>query len=212
MADGLSGIVLETMNSGGYTYVQLDRGNGKVWLAAPETEVKVGEKAAADQGMLMTDFHSGSLDRTFPEIFFVQELRVGNVADARSVGAGSMSGGPAAKAFDFSGISKAEGGYTVEEVFAEAAQLKGREIKVRGIAVKFNPQIMGRNWVHLQDGTGAEGSNDLVVTTQDTVQAGDRVLVAGKLAQDVEGSSFHKSVYKVLLEDAKIVLEQRAAK
>ena len=123
-----------------------------------------------------------------------------------------MAQAPEGKVFDFSGITRPEGGLTVEEVFAQGAELKGKEVTVRGIAVKFNPQIMGKNWVHLQDGTGAEGTNDLVVTTQDVVHAGDTVLATGKLAQNVEGSSFHKSTYKVLLEDARVVQEKAAGK
>ncbi len=77
----------------------------------------------------------------------------------------------------FDGIKKA--GKTVGDVYAGQADLGGKEVTVRGKVVKFSPQIMGKNWVHVQDGTGQAGGNDLTVTTLDERQgrrhgAGDR--------------------------------------
>ncbi len=63
------------------------------------------------------------------------------------------------------GIKKAEGGKTVGEIFADKDQLAGKQVVVRAKVVKYNPQIMGKNWLHMEDGTGKAGSNDLTVTT-----------------------------------------------
>ncbi len=113
----------------------------------------------------------------------------------------------APKGMDFSGIKKAEGGHSIEELFAKRAELSGKVIKVRGRVVKFSPQIMGTNWVHVQDGTGAAGTNDLTVTTTEMIEIGDLVVVEGPLAVDeVLG---HGMKYPVLMQGAKIVVDKK---
>ena len=76
---------------------------------------------------------------------------------------------------------------------------------VRGKVVKFLPQIMGKNWLHLQDGSGSEGSNDLTVTTATTVNVGDVVLVSGVVSVDRDFGFGYE--YDVILEDAEVTVE-----
>ena len=97
---------------------------------------------------------------------------------------------PSAKV-DLSGIAKAEGGKTIAEIFAEKEALGGKTVTVRGKVVKFNPGIMGTNWLHVQDGTGAAGTNDLTVTTDAEVQIGNTVLVTGALTLNKEIGRAH---------------------
>lgn len=109
-------------------------------------------------------------------------------------------------AVDLSGIAKAENGQTVAELYAHKAQWAGKPVSVRARVVKANHNIMNRNWVHLRDGTGAEGSNDLTVTTKNDVPAvGTTVLVTGTLTTDKDLGAGYK--YEVLIEDAKLVAE-----
>jgi len=68
--DALSGKVVETMNSGGYTYVSLENKGKKTWVAMPETTVKVGQKMTCVPGVVMNNFTSKTLNRTFESIIF----------------------------------------------------------------------------------------------------------------------------------------------
>jgi hypothetical protein len=61
---------------------------------------------------------------------------------------------------------------------------------------------MGKNWVHLRDGTGSEGSNDILVTTQNQAKAGDVVTVKGVVRNDKDFGAGYS--YKVLIEEAKL--------
>lgn len=208
-----AGKVVEAMNAGGYTYVQVDTGTQKVWAAAPEFEVKVGETVTVPPGAPMANYHSKTLDRDFDLVYFVPSIRVGTAAPSGTakraipVGHPSLNGGAGAHTvgIDLSGITRAEGGKTVEEVFAEKTELAGKEIVVRGKVVKFNPQIMGVNWVHIQDGTGQEGTNDLTVTTSDTTKAGDTILVKGKLTLDKDFGGGY--TYNVIVENGQVTVE-----
>ncbi len=106
---------------------------------------------------------------------------------------------------DLSGIKKAAGGKTVAEIYNDKANLSGKEIVVRGKIVKFSPAIMGKNWIHLQDGSGSKGTNDLTVTTAAMAQVGDSVLVRGLLTIDKDFGAGY--VYKVIIQDAEVLVE-----
>ena len=105
----------------------------------------------------------------------------------------------------FAGISKAD--QTVAEVYAGQNGLLGTVVKVRGKVVKFSPQIMGKNWVHVQDGTGSSGTNDLTATTANSAKVGDIVLVSGKITQNKDFGGGYK--YALILEDAQVTVEAK---
>jgi len=101
-------------------------------------------------------------------------------------------------------VAKATGpdARTVAEVNAQSAALKGKSVTVHGKVVKFTPAVMGKNWVHLRDGTGssADGSDDITVTTKDETQVGEVVIARGVVQTDRDLGSGYK--YKVLIEEA----------
>lgn len=74
--------VVETMNSGGYSYVKLNSDDGANWYAVPECEVAVGDLVEIEPGaMTMQNFKSSTLNRTFPVIYFASGLqKVGKVS------------------------------------------------------------------------------------------------------------------------------------
>src|SRR5512138_2063275 len=73
-AGTISGTVAETMNSGGYTYVRLTTDKGDTWIAASEFAIKSGEKLTVAPEMPMQNFHSKTLNRDFPLIYFVSQV------------------------------------------------------------------------------------------------------------------------------------------
>lgn len=196
---GGEGRVIETMSSGGYTYVLLDMNGEKVWAAGPQTSVNVGDRVAVSGGAPMRDFKSPTLGRTFDLVYFVNRIQAPGAAPAHG---GAPPAHPKADSAPqpMTGVTRAEGGKTVEEVFAEKDALAGKEVLVRGKVVKFNAGIMGKNWLHIQDGTGKSGTHDLTVTTQAATAIGEVVLVRGKVAVDKDFGAGYK--YAVIVEDA----------
>jgi hypothetical protein len=206
-APALAGTVLETTNVSRYTYVRIDTGTEKIWAAGPAFEVKPGDRVSVEGGMPSQDFYSAAFKRTFDVLYLAGKITVvgGAGADAARLPAGhpavqGQSGGEAP--LKIAAIEKPAGGKTVAEVWAERAALSGKPVTVRAQVVKVVPGIMGRNWLHLRDGTGAEGSNDLTVTTKDTVSAGAIVTASGMLGTDKDFGSGYK--YAVILEDATV--------
>ncbi|MDL1984014.1 MAG: hypothetical protein LWX54_07465 [Deltaproteobacteria bacterium] len=103
-------------------------------------------------------------------------------------------------------VSKAVGedAYTIEEIYSKKEELSQKTITVRAIVVKFMPQIMEKNWIHIQDGTGSaeKGNNDIAVSTLETAEIGEEVIIKGTLGIDKDfGMS---CAFGVLIEEASI--------
>lgn len=113
-------------------------------------------------------------------------------------------------AVDLTGIAKAEGGLTIAEVYADKDKLATQQVTVRGKVVKANADIMGKDWVHIQDGSGSEGTNDLTLTTDSAAlpNVGDTVLVNGTVTLNQDFGMGYQ--YPVLLENASITVEAAA--
>ncbi len=204
----ISGKVVETMNSGGYSYICLEKAGVKTWVAVPEMKVAVGQKLSFPAGGEMPNFTSKTLNRTFESIIFTSGP-IGKPAGKEDKLAGKKSGGSkAAVAVADAKISvtKATGAdaYTVGELYAQQGKLNKKKVVVRGKVVKVSAGIMGKNWIHLQDGTGdaAKGNNDLVVTSQDLPEIGDVVTASGILAKDKDFGGGYR--YAVIVEEAKV--------
>ncbi len=211
-ADGLAGKVVETMNAATYTYVLVDTGAKKLWGAAPQFAAKVGDAVILGEALPMANYHSKSLNRTFDVVYFSGNVKVNGTRPESSGAAAELpkdhpstarAAGPAAP--DLSGIKRATAGQTVAEIHAGRAKFAGKPVAVRGRVVKFNSMILGKNWLHVRDGSGAEGTNDLTVTTLTAAKVGDLVLVTGRLATDRDFGGGYK--YGLIVEDATVVVE-----
>ncbi len=214
-AEPLSGKVLQTMDSGGYTYMYIEKKNGeKVWVASPATPVTVGSQVTFKGGMEMADFESKSLKRKFDKIVFadsaVSDTPAKSAPAASTKDSGkSASGGSKAAASKKDAkitVSKATGAnaYTVQEIFANSAKLNKKKVVVRGKVVKVSAGIMGKNWIHIQDGTGnqAKKNHNLVCTSKDMADVDDVVTVSGVLAKDKDFGGGYK--YTAIVEEATI--------
>jgi len=93
---------------------------------------------------------------------------------------------------------------TVAALNQEKVGLAGKTITAQGKVVKANNGIMGRNFVHVQDGTGdaAKGTNNLVVTSQQTAAVGDQVTISGTVVLNRDFGAGYS--YPLLIEDASI--------
>lgn len=199
------GKVLETMDSGGYTYVSVDTAEGPLWAAGPQTAVEVGDVVQFSQGMPMNQFASNTLNRTFELLFFV-----GSIENLTSPAAGQASPGmPAMSDPDATSVDVAEleAGQNIAWVYANKDSLADQSISLRGTVVKYNSNILGWNFLHIQDGSGdaAGGTNDLTVTSKSTSAVGDTVVVTGTIVLDKEFGAGY--TFPVLLEDASITTE-----
>ncbi len=213
-------VVQKVINTSQYTYFLLSEvGNPKVkesdtmWAAVPFMESKIGDTLYyKGAGYPMKNFQSKELNRTFPDVLFLDALTknadfvkkdMANVPahQAMSSTDTATAGKPQIAKIDVK-VDKAAGGITIAELYAKKESYNGKIVKIKGKVTKFSPDIMEKNWIHLQDGTDASGKYDLTITTTQTVVVGDIITVEGKIAinKDLGYSYF----YEVIMEEAKI--------
>lgn len=228
----LTGKVIETIAAGTYTYLRLATGGGETWAAVPTVKLAPGAEVTVMNPMPMDGFESKTLGRKFEHIVFGTLGGAAPAAAAAGVGPGAPAGGAApaaapapagaAAADDVAAphrgvasvspaaageihVPRAPGpdGKTVGDIFAQRKALKDAKVLMRGKVVKFSAGIMGRNWLHLRDGTGEPGkSDDLTVTTKDMSVVGEVVLVKGTVHLDRDFGAGYS--YPVIVEDATI--------
>ncbi len=200
----LSGKIVETMNAGGYTYLLLEKNGKKTWVAIPAAEVKVGQEVTLQPGTEMQNFSSPSLKRTFDSIIFSGGLMPQPGAASDSHGGKAPAAAPVSN--EKISVEKAKGpdAYTVSEIHSKKEALNEKTAVVKAKVVKVSKGIMGKNWVHLQDGTGdaASGTNKLVATTEDLPAVGDIVTVKGTIYKDKDFGSGYR--YAVIMEKATV--------
>jgi hypothetical protein len=187
----LKGTVLETLEDGGYTFARLDTVVGEKWTAIPATKLAKGAAIKVFVSATRRPYESKVLNRTFDSVFF-------GSLDSPHADVPVPARAPIK-------VEKASGAdaRTVAEIHAQRAALKGKAVLIRAKVVKFIPQVMDRNWVHLRDGTGdaKTGDHDLAATTKENLEVGGIVTLRGTLALDKDMGAGYK--FPVLLEGAK---------
>src|SRR5471032_1167763 len=195
--DTLKGEVLEAKDVEIYTYLLLKTKDGEVWAAVNKAPIKKGAQVTIENAMEMRNFESKGLKKTFDRIIFGT---LAGDAPAASAPHGKRASVPVDAASVT--VPKAQGpdARTVAEIYAKSAALKDKPVLLRATVVKVTLAVMGKNWIHLRDGTGTDNDNDIIATTTEKVEPGAVVVVKGVVRTDVDlGSGY---AYKVLIENA----------
>jgi len=211
--DTISGTIIESMDAGGYTYFQINTGREKIWAAVTQRELPIGLDVIFGQSMKMTNFRSETLDRTFDTIYFVENLLPGQGTHAMTQEmvldqmkqAKKHAEAVTAENIDFSDLTVPEDGIKVADIYAKKNELGNKMVRLRGKVVKFVKGVMGKNWIHIQDGSGESGTNDITVTCQETVAVGNVISVEGKLELDKDFGFGYR--YEIIVEDAIVIVE-----
>jgi len=189
----VTGTVLETIDASSYTYVRLKTPDGEIWAAVAKTKVEKGRTVTVVDAARMDGFESRTLNRKFDRIVF------GSLREPGAAAKGPETAGPIS-------VRKAEGpeGRTVAEIFKERSPLEGKEVAVRGKVVRVVKDVMGRNWLHVRDGSGTREAQDdeLTVTSADVAAVGDIVVARGTLGVNRDFGAGY--VYKVILESSRL--------
>jgi hypothetical protein len=183
-----------------YTYLLVKGKGPEYWIAVSSTEIKVGESITYQGGMLMENFHSKELNRTFEKVIFLEDLVENQASSNTDKMLGTSQGSEVKTDRLKTSIEAEEGTVSIAELFADPAAYEGKTIRVKGEVAKFNPNIMERNWIHLQDGTDFEGKYDLTITSQEGFVVGQVLTIEGIFALNRDFGYGYS--YEVLLEKA----------
>ena len=189
--EAVTGVVLETAPAGKYLYLKLKRETGaEEWAAILLTDVKVGASVTIRSPFLKHDFDSPTLNRRFDRIWF-----------------GTLGGSPKAPvtAEPHAVVAAPSGGTAIATLRKDRASFSGKIVTVRGKVTKYNEAILGKNWLHVADGSATDGSDDIAVTTTGTTTVGATVTIKGKAGVDRDFGGGYS--YDVIIEEAEVTAE-----
>jgi hypothetical protein len=198
--------VLEVVQAPNYTYMRVEDDN-EYWMAVPKLTAEKGSIFYWTKGMEMKNFNSPAMKRTFESIWFIEDLSktppaAPDAPQATNTKPGTIDNTPQKPKIVKSPVSvtKADGGKTIAEIFANLNSFDGKTVVIRGQITKANTGIMGKNWYHIQDGSDYNGEFDLTVTSEEELGINTVVTFKGKIALNKDFGYGYS--YKVILEEA----------
>lgn len=198
-------IAKESLAAGGYVYIlgELDEGELR-WFALTAREVNVGDKFYYEDPLVMNDFYSKELERPFDEIVFLSRVSTNpeELNQPKSRIANKPSGKITTEQLELN-IDRPEGVISLSQLFEQMQKYQGQRVKVRGQVMKFSPEIMNTNWIHIQDGTDYNGKYDLTITSTESVDVGDILTFEGLVSVDKDFG--YGYFYELLIEEAIVV-------
>ncbi len=195
-------VALEALPTSKYVYVRVKEGEEEFWVAAMKQDVAIGRSYFYRGGLLKTDFHSTEYKRTFDKVYLISQL-----VPSDHGGSGGGMGAPTAS----SPLTPAMGGTStpvdgaepvkIAALVADPKKFAGKAVRLTGKVDKVNPNIMGRNWIHLKD--GSKDTYDLVITCALPLPEGKTVTMVGIVVLDKDFGSGYK--YDILVENGTLV-------
>tara|TARA_R110001583_G_scaffold114876_2_gene265330 strand:+ start:6394 stop:7107 length:714 start_codon:yes stop_codon:yes gene_type:complete len=207
-------VAQEIIQVGNYTYLRALEENVEKWIAAPSFKGETGEIYYFKNGMEMSNFESKELNRFFKIIYFVEKISASpsdievkepiatDNVNFNSIDLSQQATKPIIEKEEIK-IELGEGVVSIAELYKNKSSYDTKIIEVRGKITKFNPAIMNKNWIHIQDGTEHNNEFDLTLVSNSVVKVGDIYTFKGKLALNKDFGAGY--TYKLILEDVVII-------
>lgn len=186
------GIVTKVLQGGGYTYLQIQEKTKKhFWIAVTGVKIDVGTEVRFDEEMVVKNFKSKSIDKNFETIMFASNLQYRTDKKLALI-----------ETFLEKSPYQLEDTISIKELLANPKKFQGKKIKIRAKVVKTSDNIMKKNWIHLQDGTGISKEVGRVVFTSSKYlpKVGSIVTAQGIVDTDKDFGSGY--IYKVIVENS----------
>ena len=190
--------VLEVLPTSKYVYLKVDEKGEEFWIATSKKDVLVGETYFYKNGILKTNFESKEHNRVFDKVYLVANIVPANHGNQTSIENPEIE-----KQTEVESPSQieVEGSIKISELVNNKSKYDGKEIQISGRCNKLNPNIMGRNWIHLKD--GSKDDFDLVITSEHAVPEGHIVTMKGTVVLDKDFGAGYK--YDLIIENGEIV-------
>lgn len=196
-------VINEFMNGGGYTYINVNEEGKDYWMAIPNTEVEKGMTFYYTGGLVMKEFNSEELDRTFDEIIFADKISTTKemVSQPKANPHEPSSKNVPSKSYEL--IEQPSNGTDLVTILTNRNDLNNKSVVIKGKVIKVNNGILDKNWVHIVDGTGFENKKAITITTQEKVKVDDIVTFKGIVTLNKDFG--YGYVYDILIEEGELV-------
>lgn len=197
--------LVDSLQASRYTYYKVEEGDKEFWIATMKSSFPLNEAYVFDKGLYKTNYYSTEFDRNFDEIYLVSDLRPKQSHSSRAGNTLNQivrfeTNHPVKKHQSDTSLDR-EGSIKIRELISNASDYIGQEVQITAKVTKINPNIMDRNWLHLQD--GSFDSFDMVATSLEAVPAGHIVTLKAKFAKDKDFGAGYS--YDFILENAQLV-------
>jgi hypothetical protein len=201
-------VVKEVLPTTRYVYLKVKEAQKEFWIATGKMDVKKGGTYFYRGGLLKTDFESEEHNRVFEKIYLVSNLvsKEDHTTLAKTESkSNSVTEKGIAEKEDIPTHTEKEiqhkGPVKIAELLKDPKRYEGHSVEINGTCVKTNPSIMGRNWLHLQD--GSKDDYDLVVTSNTLVPEGSNITVRAVVALNRDFGAGY--TYELILENGTLV-------
>lgn len=200
--------VIEIQQVSSYTYLLVSENKSEKWVAAPRIETEKGAVLYYKGGTEMPNFTSKELNKTFASVLFLERITANKsdlMVKAQQYSGSTMhQGNPKVEIQKRTKVIAAPlDGISLAFLLENKNQYQGKTIKLKGEVISFRSKILGKNWIHIQDGTEYLGVFDLTITSDEQFEIGDIVIVQGIVA--VNKDFGYGYFYDVIVENAKLI-------
>jgi hypothetical protein len=198
-------IVLEILPTTKYVYLKVKENDEPFWIATIKQNIEIGGAYYYKGGLLKTNFESKEHNKTFEKIYLVTSLVQSNHGNENN----SRSLNTKEKEQEISNTSKTNpvknipnpGSIKISELVNNIKKYEGKTVQLSGKCVKINPNIMGRNWIHLKDGSNDDF--DLVITSDTFVKEGSAITIKAIVSLNKDFGAGYK--YDIILENGIVI-------
>ena len=200
-------IIKEIIPGNKYVYVLVEEDGRSFWISSGKQQLKKGDTYYYNESILKTQFESKEHNKVFDTLYLVTSL----IPEEHGKGIHGLSpGSPGDKQLEIVKKSIVEeqdstavfaGLISIADLVADPEKYAGKKIELKGMCTKVNIGIMGRNWVHLQD--GSKDDYDLVITTSEMVDKNNEVTIRGIVKLNIDLGSGYS--YPILVENGVLV-------
>jgi len=188
--------VKEVLPTSKYVYLLVNEGEEQFWIATLKMEVAVGQTYFYRGGLLKTNFESKEYNRVFDKMYLVSSIVASDHGNTSTSSATTQLPKTEEKS-----VVNSKGSVKISELVANPSKYAGKTIQISGKCVKVNTNIMGRHWIHLND--GSKDDYDLVITTDIIIPVGHTVTMTGMVVLNKDFGAGYK--YDIILEEGKVV-------
>lgn len=191
--------VNEVLSSDKYVYLNVNEGNSQYWIVTRKRDVEIGETYFFSGGLLKTNYENKEINRVFDKIYLVSNIVSANHGNnPATINDHEMQGFADPKE---PRIFEKEGSIKIADLLANPKKYEGKKIQLTGKCVKLNANIMGRNWIHLQD--GSKNDYDLVLTSKIAIPVGHIVTMTGTVSLNKDFGAGYQ--YDIIIENCDIL-------
>ncbi|NNE26728.1 MAG: hypothetical protein HKN09_07780, partial [Saprospiraceae bacterium] len=188
--------VVQKLPTEKYVYLEVVEQSDTFWIATRKQDVDINGIYFYREGLLKTRFESKEFNRIFDTIYLVSNIVPSNHGNTGTqeqvIKTDAPSQAPVTNRVK-------EGSILIKDLLEQQEELEGEVVQLTGMCTKVNPNIMGRNWVHLKDGSADDF--DLVITTNQRVMEGETLTMQGVVVLNKDFGAGYR--YNLILEEGK---------